>query len=91
MGRKGQGLKGLAAWPRDLLIGLLKLYKLFLSPYFGNCCRFHPTCSEYMMGSVHLNGAFLGFLDGAWRVLRCHPLNPGGVDKPRRISVFRKK
>jgi putative component of membrane protein insertase Oxa1/YidC/SpoIIIJ protein YidD len=43
------------------------------------------------MGSVRLNGAFLGSLDGAWRILRCHPFHPGGVDEPRRIQLFGKR
>jgi putative membrane protein insertion efficiency factor len=80
-----------ARGPRDLLIGVLKLYKLLLSPYFGNCCRFHPSCSEYMMGSVRLNGVILGSLDGAWRILRCNPFHPGGIDEPQRIRFFVKE
>ncbi len=74
--------------PRHLLIGLLKLYQTAVSPYIGNCCRFHPSCSEYMIGSVRLNGAFLGALDGIRRLLKCHPFHPGGVDEPRRIELF---
>lgn len=77
--------------PRDLLIGILKLYKLVVSPYFGNCCRFYPSCSEYTMGSVRLNGSLLGSLDGLWRILRCNPFHPGGVDEPRRIRLFGKR
>ena len=77
--------------PRDLLIGVLKFYKLAISPYIGNCCRFYPSCSEYMMGSVRLNGAIVGGLDGIWRVLRCHPFNPGGMDEPKRIHIFGKR
>jgi putative membrane protein insertion efficiency factor len=77
--------------PRDLLIGALRFYQLAISPHIGNCCRFHPSCSEYMIGSVRLNGAFVGALDGAWRILRCHPFHPGGVDEPKRIHIFGKR
>ena len=53
---------------RHLLIGLLKLYQTAVSPYIGNCCRFHPSCSEYMIGSIRLNGTILGVLDGIRRI-----------------------
>ena len=63
-----------------LLIALLRFYKRWLSPLLGPRCRFHPTCSEYAMQSI----ARFGVLKGGWlaarRVLRCHPLHPGGHD-----------
>ena len=74
--------------PRKLLIGLLRLYQAAVSPAIGACCRFHPSCSEYMIGSVRLNGALLGTLEGIRRLLKCHPFHPGGVDEPRRIELF---
>ncbi|HRB10579.1 MAG TPA: membrane protein insertion efficiency factor YidD, partial [Ottowia sp.] len=30
---------------RALLIGLVKAYRLLLSPWLGSSCRFEPTCS----------------------------------------------
>ena len=86
-----QSLREHAVRPRDLLVGILKLYKLAISPYLGNCCRFYPSCSEYTMGSVRMNGAFLGLLDGGWRILRCNPFHPGGVDEPKKIQLFGKR
>lgn len=77
--------------PRQLLIGVLKFYQAAISPYIGPCCRFHPSCSEYMIGSVRLNGAVLGAFDGIWRILKCHPFHPGGVDEPRRIRISGKR
>jgi hypothetical protein len=74
--------------PRHLFIGLLRLYQGAVSPYIGNCCRFHPSCSEYMIGSIRLNGAILGLLDGIRRIGRCHPFHEGGVDLPRRFQFF---
>lgn len=67
------------------LIAALKFYQRAVSPYLGACCRFYPSCSEYMIGSISLNGSFLGVLDGIRRILRCHPFHPGGVDPPRTI------
>jgi putative membrane protein insertion efficiency factor len=74
-----------------VLIALIRLYQRAVSPWLGDCCRFHPSCSEYMIGSIRLNGILLGALDGAWRILRCHPFSPGGVDEPRRIDIFGKR
>ena len=30
-----------------ILIGLIKLYKMIISPYITPSCRYLPTCSEY--------------------------------------------
>ena len=71
----------------DLVVAALKLYQRTMSPYLGNCCRFHPSCSEYMIGSIRMNGSLLGIYDGLYRILRCHPFHPGGVDPPRKIHL----
>ena len=73
---------------RNILIGILRGYQRLVSPYLGNCCRFYPSCSEYIIGSLRLNGALLGILDGMRRIVRCHPFHPGGVEEPRRIHIF---
>lgn len=76
----------LAALPAKVLLGLIRLYQLTLSPVlpvvFGpNCgCRFHPTCSHYAAGAVRTHGALRGSLLAAWRLLKCTPLHPGGLD-----------
>ncbi len=76
---------------RKILITILRGYQRAVSPYLGDCCRFHPSCSEYMIGSIALNGAFLGILDGLRRILRCHPFSAGGVDMPRALDPFGKR
>lgn len=73
----------------DIPIAILRGYQRLVSPYLGDCCRFHPSCSEYMIGSLRLNGLLVGAFDGMWRVLRCNPLSRGGVDAPRRIRRSR--
>ena len=40
------------------LILLIKFYKYFISPYFPSNCRYLPTCSEYFIDSLKLNGIF---------------------------------
>ncbi|HID23775.1 MAG TPA: membrane protein insertion efficiency factor YidD [Planctomycetaceae bacterium] len=69
----------LPAWT---LIGLARLYQLFLSPVFGRQCRFYPSCSEYFIRAVRKYGAVRGSWRGLRRVLRCHPWHPGGYDPP---------
>lgn len=63
-----------------LLRGLIRLYQLTLSPFFGNACRFFPTCSEYTRQAIARWGAGRGTYLGIRRILRCHPFNPGGLD-----------
>lgn len=62
------------------LILLIKGYRLVLSPWLGNQCRFHPTCSEYGLEALERHGA----LRGSWltirRIGRCHPFHAGGFD-----------
>ena len=63
------------------LILLIKFYKYLISPYFPSNCRYLPTCSEYFIDSLKLNGTFKGFLLGVRRILRCHPVKIlGGGD-----------
>jgi len=65
---------------QTLILSLLRIYKRWLSPLLPSACRFHPTCSEYMMGAVLKYGAARGVWMGLRRLARCHPLNPGGLD-----------
>jgi hypothetical protein len=67
------------------VIGLLGFYQNYLSPLKGPRCRFYPSCSEYCAQAVRERGVLPGLGLGALRILRCHPLNPGGYDPvPRR-------
>ena len=58
----------------SIIILLIKFYKYFISPYFPSSCRYQPTCSEYFIDCIKLNGSFKGFLLGIKRILRCHPI-----------------
>jgi putative component of membrane protein insertase Oxa1/YidC/SpoIIIJ protein YidD/tetratricopeptide (TPR) repeat protein len=51
---------------------LFLTYKQFFSSQDVNACVFLPSCSVYMMEEIKKEGAFLGFLDGLDRLLRCH-------------------
>jgi hypothetical protein len=71
-----------------LLIGLVKGYRLFLSPWLGSSCRFEPTCSLYALDALRQHGSLAGSYLTVHRLLRCHPWCDGGHDpvpgrKPR--------
>jgi putative membrane protein insertion efficiency factor len=63
-----------------VLIGLLKTYRLVVSPLYGNVCRYYPSCSAYALRSVQVHGAVKGSWLAGRRLLRCHPWTPGGYD-----------
>ena len=70
----------LSAWPRRGLIGLVKGYRLLLSPWLGNGCRFEPTCSVYAIGALERHGALAGTYLMLHRIGRCQPWCQGGHD-----------
>lgn len=73
-----------------LLIGLLKLYRTFISPLYGQVCRYHPTCSAYALDAVREYGSLKGSWLAVRRLLRCHPWAAGGYDPvPPRHSPSR--
>jgi len=64
------------------LLKIIKFYQRFISPLIGKHCRFYPTCSEYCFLSIKKYGARKGIFLAVKRILKCHPLNKGGVDIP---------
>ncbi len=67
---------------RKTLIHLIKVYQRFISPLLPPSCRFYPTCSSYAIEAIEKYGVIKGGFKAAWRVLRCNPLNKGGIDYP---------
>ena len=59
---------------KKILIKVINLYKLIISPYLGNNCRYLPTCSEYFIDSLNEYGVLKGILKGTKRILKCHPI-----------------
>ena len=56
-----------------LNIGIIKIYKYFISPLLGNKCRYLPTCSEYYIESLKTYGFLRGSSMGFKRIFSCHP------------------
>ena len=67
----------LLAWPLLILVGF---YRLAISPWLGNNCRFEPSCSRYALEALRAHGAFRGTWLAAKRIGRCHPWGGSGYD-----------
>jgi putative membrane protein insertion efficiency factor len=63
-----------------IFIKLIKFYRVFISPLKPPSCRFYPTCSKYALEAIEKYGALKGALLAIKRLLKCHPLHPGGYD-----------
>jgi len=57
-----------------LFILLIKFYKYFISPFFPLSCRYLPSCSDYFIDCIKLNGILKGSYLGTKRIFRCHPI-----------------
>jgi putative membrane protein insertion efficiency factor len=73
-------LKAVDTGLKYVLMGLIRLYKITLSPLLPSSCRFTPTCSVYGYQAIEKYGAVKGGWMAIRRIARCHPFNPGGYD-----------
>lgn len=65
---------------RNLLIGIVRFYKAYISPVLPPSCRYYPTCSTYAIEALTRFGAVKGSLLAIKRILRCNPYCRGGFD-----------
>lgn len=68
-------MKSLFLWP-------IKAYQRILSPLTCGCCRYRPTCSQYMKEAIQLHGAAKGIYLGTRRILSCHPYSSRDYEDP---------
>ncbi|WP_077214324.1 membrane protein insertion efficiency factor YidD [Bacillus dakarensis] len=65
---------------KKIMLGLIRFYQVVISPLKPPTCRFYPTCSHYGFEAI----SRFGPVKGGWltlkRLLKCHPLHPGGFD-----------
>jgi len=64
-------------------VGLLKAYKVVVSPLLPSACRFEPTCSEYAKEALERYGVVRGTMLALRRLFRCQPFSAGGFDPVR--------
>ena len=65
---------------KHVLIGLVRGYARYISPFTALSCRFFPSCSEYAEEAIRRHGTLRGGWLSLRRILRCHPFCPGGFD-----------
>ena len=70
----------MTSWAQSALIGVVRAYRLLLSPWLGSACRFEPTCSAYALAALERHGAAAGLALTVARIGRCHPWCEGGFD-----------
>ena len=58
----------------DILIGIIKVYKMIVSPYLTPSCRYLPTCSEYTIDCLKTFGLIKGISKSIIRIFSCHPI-----------------
>jgi putative membrane protein insertion efficiency factor len=66
--------------PSQAAILLVRAYQKIISPWLGQRCRFHPSCSNYCIDALKQHGMVYGLWLGLRRICKCHPLHPGGYD-----------
>lgn len=62
------------------IILLIYCYRTCLSPFLGQHCRFHPSCSAYAIESIENYGPLKGGWLAICRLGKCHPWHAGGHD-----------
>lgn len=71
---------------------LIKFYRKCISPFFPAKCKYYPTCSSYAMIAFRKFGFFRGLLLSVWRIMRCNPWSPGGIDNvPEKFTLRTRK
>ena len=64
----------------QLLVVLIRGYRLLVSPVLPASCRFLPTCSHYAEEAILTHGAMRGGWLAVCRIARCHPWGGCGFD-----------
>ena len=74
--------------PRNVCVVILRAYRAFISPLYGDVCRYYPSCSQYALQAIQQYGVIRGTWMGGRRLMRCHPWAPGGIDDvPERVPT----
>ncbi|MEE9294692.1 MAG: membrane protein insertion efficiency factor YidD [Phycisphaerae bacterium] len=66
--------------PARLAMFMVAAYQVLVRPFLFGTCRYCPTCSEYAIQALATHGLLRGAGIAAIRLVKCHPLSPGGYD-----------
>jgi uncharacterized protein len=89
VGRNAEGIPGGAAgriWRgaqfllKTAELGLICVYKVYLSPALPLACRYDPSCSQYAYEAIAKYGAWCGTGLALRRLWRCRPGGKFGYD-----------
>lgn len=67
----------------------IQAYRALVSPFLGQRCKYHPSCSQYSLDALREFGVLRGIVLAGWRLLRCNPWSHGGVDYARDQTLFK--
>jgi uncharacterized protein len=73
---------------RRVVVAPIRLWQRFISPAFGQRCKYYPSCSEYAVQSIERFGILRGLVLAGWRLLRCNPWSHGGFDPVEDQRLF---
>jgi len=65
---------------KKIVLGLIKVYRIFISPILPQSCRHTPTCSDYCVDAIEKHGVLKGLVLGTNRLIRCRPGGTSGYD-----------
>ncbi len=65
------------------------VYRWTLKPIIGMECRHGPSCSQYALDAIELNGAWRGGWLALSRITRCRPGGTDGFDPAPDIRATR--
>ena len=73
----GDTLRRLGQWTASAPV---HVYRWTLKPLIGAECRHLPTCSEYALDAIRINGGWRGLWLAGSRIWRCRPGGSSGYD-----------
>lgn len=78
---------------KQILISIIKVYQKTLSPDHGwfrarwpyGYCRYYPSCSQYSIEAISMNGVVKGVWQSIKRIVRCNPFASSGADPVTKV------
>ena len=63
-----------------ILAPIIFVYQKIISPLLGPRCKYHPSCSSYLVQAITTHGIIKGIMLGILRIIRCNPFSGGGFN-----------